>query len=156
MQLLGQLRSAVVTKPFILPLLWHAPWFAADVLLCICNSTSPIIRARAHSSPLTMNRRRHAVTILQASQDSPTFARLTELTRDSVARLQAIEFLIPSSLRSMVTAGPIEGQSWCLILSNNAAAAKIRQLTPSFQAHLRTKGWDVTTIRLKVQINKMN
>jgi hypothetical protein len=101
-----------------------------------------------------MNRRHHTVTILQATQDSPTFARLTELTRDSVARLRAIEFLIPVSLRSMVTAGPIDGPVWCLILSNNAAAAKIRQLVPSFQSHLRVKGWDVNSIRLKVQIQK--
>lgn len=101
-----------------------------------------------------MNRRHHTVTVLQASQDSPTFARLTELTRDSVDRLRAIEFLIPVALRAMVTAGPIEGQDWCLILSNNAAAAKIRQLLPSFQSHLRVKGWEVNSIRLKVQINK--
>jgi hypothetical protein len=101
-----------------------------------------------------MNRRHHTVTILQASQDSPTFARLTELTRDSVARLRAVEFLIPPSLRASVTAGPIDGPVWCLILSNNAAAAKIRQLIPAFQAHLRVKGWDVNSIRLKVQMNK--
>jgi len=101
-----------------------------------------------------MNRQHHTVTILQASQGSPTFARLTELTRESVARLRAVEFLIPVPLRSSVTAGPIDGATWCLILNNNAAAAKIRQLTPLLQSHLRVKGWDVDNIRLKVQINK--
>ena len=39
----------------------------------------------------------------------------------------------------------------CLLVRNNAAAAKIRQLLPAMAAHLRTKGWDVTEIRLKVQ-----
>ncbi len=101
-----------------------------------------------------MHRRHNTVTILQASQDSPTFARLIELTRESVARLRSVEFLIPESLLSSVTAGPIDGPVWCLILSNNSAAAKIRQLIPSFQSHLRVKGWDVDSIRLKVQINK--
>ncbi|MBT9506032.1 hypothetical protein [Rhodoferax sp.] len=100
-----------------------------------------------------MNRRHHPVTLLQASQDSPTLARLTELTRDSVARLKAIESLIPGALRASVKAGPIDGPVWCLILSNNAAAAKMRQILPSLEAHLRSKGWEVNSIRLKVQIN---
>jgi hypothetical protein len=99
-----------------------------------------------------MNRRHHAVTLLQASQESPTLARLTELSRDSVARLKALESLIPASLRPAIKAGPIEGTSWCLILDNNAAAAKIRQLLPALAAHLRSRGWDVESIRLKVQI----
>lgn len=100
-----------------------------------------------------MNRHHHPVTLLQASQDSPTLARLTELTRDSVARLKAIESLIPGALRASVKAGPIDGPVWCLILSNNAAAAKMRQILPSLEAHLRSKGWEVNSIRLKVQIN---
>lgn len=99
-----------------------------------------------------MNRRQHSVTLLQASQDSPTLARLTELTRDSVARLKAIESLIPGPLRPAIKAGPIEGPVWCLILDNNAAAAKIRQILPALAAHLRVKGWEVNSIRLKVQI----
>lgn len=101
-----------------------------------------------------MNRRPHPVTVLQASQDSPTLARLTELTRDSVARLKAIEPLIPLSLRQAIQAGPIEGPVWCLILDNNAVAAKLRQFLPMLESHLRVKGWEVTSIRLKVQITR--
>ena len=101
-----------------------------------------------------MNHRHHPVTLLQASQGSPTLARLIELSGDSVARLKAIEFLIPGSLRTSVKAGPIEGPVWCLILDNNAAAAKIRQILPALEAHLRIKGWDVNSIRLKVQISR--
>jgi hypothetical protein len=101
-----------------------------------------------------MNRRQHSVTLLQASQDSPTLARLIELTCDSAARLKAVESLIPGSLRAAVKAGPIEGPVWCLILDNNAAAAKIRQILPALESHLRVKGWDVNSIRLKVQITR--
>jgi hypothetical protein len=101
-----------------------------------------------------MNRRNHPMTLLQASQDSPTMAKLIELTRDSVARLKAVEPLIPGSLRAAVKAGPIEGPVWCLILDNNAAAAKIRQILPALESHLRIKGWDVNSIRLKVQITR--
>ncbi|CAN7256484.1 hypothetical protein [Acidovorax sp. LjRoot194] len=98
-----------------------------------------------------MNRRHYAVTLQKASQDSPTLARLTALTRDSSDRLKAIEMLIPATLRPAIQAGPIDGDSWCLLVKSNAAAAKIRQLLPAFGAHLRTRGWEVNVIRLKVQ-----
>lgn len=101
-----------------------------------------------------MNRRYHSVTILQASQASPTFARLMDLANDSTARLKSIEPIIPAALRAAVKAGPIEDDVWCLILENNAVAAKIRQITPAFLAHLRVKGWKINSIRLKVQITK--
>ena len=101
-----------------------------------------------------MNRRHHSVTVLQASQESPTFARLMDLASDSTARLKSIEPIIPAALRSAVKAGPIEGDVWCLILENNAVAAKIRQVIPAFLAHLRVKGWEINSIRLKVQITK--
>jgi hypothetical protein len=98
-----------------------------------------------------MNRHTHSVTLLQATQESPTLARLAELAMDSTARLKSIQSLIPMSLRSTVQAGPIEGAQWCLILDNNSVAAKIRQLLPSMQAHLRSNGWEVNSIRLKVR-----
>lgn len=98
-----------------------------------------------------MNRRHCAVTLQQASEESPTLARLTALTRDSSDRLKAIELLIPAGLRSTIQAGPIDGDSWCLLVKSNAAAAKLRQLLPALQAHLRSRGWEVNAIRLKVQ-----
>ena len=101
--------------------------------------------------PVENRRQHHPVTLLQASQDSPTLLRLTELSRDSVARLQAVQALIPSALRPSVTAGPIDGAVWCLLLDNNATAAKIRQLVPSLESHLRSKGWVIGSIRLKVR-----
>lgn len=98
-----------------------------------------------------MNRRNHSYTLFQATQDSPTLARLTGLAAESSARLQSIEALIPASIRTAVRAGPIDGPVWCLILDNNAIAAKIRQLLPAFESHLRNKGWEVSAIRLKVK-----
>jgi len=101
-----------------------------------------------------MNRRHQAFTLLQATQDSPSLARLTALSDESVARLRSIQSLIPATLRAAVKAGPIEGPVWCLILDTNAAAAKIRQMLPAFESHLRSKGWEVNSIRLKVQISR--
>jgi hypothetical protein len=75
------------------------------------------------------------------------------LTRDSSERLKAIEPLLPAGLRDTVRAGPIEGATWCLLVKSNSAAAKLRQILPALQAHLRIKGWEVNSIRLKVQTN---
>ena len=100
-----------------------------------------------------MNRRQRSVTLMQATQESPTLARLTELSTDSMARLKAIQPLIPAALQASIRAGPIDGPVWCLILDNNATAAKIRQLLPSIESLLRTQGWEVTSVRLKVQIS---
>lgn len=94
------------------------------------------------------------LTIHQAAGNSPSLARLTELVRESNDRLRAIESLLPEALRPAVKAGPIEGESWCLLVSSNAAAAKIRQLLPLIRTHLVGKGWKVTSIRLKILITK--
>ena len=99
-----------------------------------------------------MNRRLHPVTLQQAADESPTLAKLTQLARESGERLKAVELLIPSSLRAAVKAGPIDGTAWCLLVDNNAAAAKLRQVLPALIAHLCDRGWQVTSIRLKVQI----
>ena len=98
-----------------------------------------------------MNRRLHPVTLLQAAEDSPMLAKLAELARDSGERLKAVESLIPPALRSAVRPGPIDGLAWCLLVDNNAAAAKLRQLVPALLAHLYSRGWQVTSIRVKVE-----
>lgn len=78
-------------------------------------------------------------------------AQLAALTRDSSERLRAVESLVPPALRPALQAGPIEGTTWCIVVKSNAAAAKLRQLLPAMQAHLRSKGWQVNVIRLKIQ-----
>lgn len=99
-----------------------------------------------------MNRRHHAVTLQQASAESPTPSRLlTFCSQNSSDRLKAIEPLIPPGLRGTLQAGPIDGTSWCLLVSSNSAAAKLRQILPALQAHFEVRGWEVNSIRLKVQ-----
>mgnify|MGYP001572114427 CR=1 FL=1 len=98
-----------------------------------------------------MNRHHPSVSLLQASQNNPGLARLMELNRESNARLQLITALIPPALRSDVLAGPFEDGVWCLLLSNNTTAAKLRQLLPSFESHLRVHALGVKSIRLKIR-----
>jgi len=99
------------------------------------------------------NRRLHPVSLQQAADESPTLARLAQLARESGERLKAVEALIPASLRPAVKPGPIDGTDWCLLVDSSAAAAKLRQVLPALQAHLCGRGWQVTSIRLKVQLS---
>jgi hypothetical protein len=98
-----------------------------------------------------MQRRHHAIPLQQAAQESPTFARLASRVRESSERLQAIRGLLPAPLRASIQAGPIEEGSWCLLVSSNAVAAKLRQCIPALQAHLNSQGLGVESIRIKVQ-----
>ncbi|MBU6223871.1 MAG: hypothetical protein KGP13_03495 [Burkholderiales bacterium] len=79
-----------------------------------------------------------------------SLSQLQALARDGQNRLQAILPLLPVSMRGLVQSGGVESQAWCILVPNSAVAAKLRQLLPSLCAHLRTKGWDVQTIQLKV------
>jgi len=97
-----------------------------------------------------MNHKSRPLTLLQAAEASPTLAQLAARASDSVARLRAIEPLIPPALRAAIRPGPIDASQWCLLLDNSAAAAKMRQLLPALEAHLRSKGWETRAIRLKV------
>jgi len=97
-----------------------------------------------------MRRHNQSQSLLQAAQESPTLAQLSQLMRESSLRLRALDVLISPALRTAIQAGPIEGSSWCLLVSSNAAAAKLRQMLPALQAHLQSQGFDVQAIRLKV------
>ena len=97
-----------------------------------------------------MRRSNTSFSVLQASLDSPTLARLTELSARSTACLRSIDALLPRNLRQGVQAGPIEAQVWCLLVDNTSIAAKLRQLLPSLQERLAHEGHDITAIRIKV------
>jgi hypothetical protein len=98
-----------------------------------------------------MTRRHQAIPLEQAAQESPTFSLLMGRVRESSSRLQAIGSLLPAPLRAGIQAGPIDDGSWCLLVSSNAVAAKLRQLLPALQAHLNSQGLGVASIRIKVQ-----
>lgn len=98
-----------------------------------------------------MNRRFNPLTVLQATEASPTLAALAERARDAAARLHAVEDLIPREMRAGIQAGPVEGDEWCVLVGSNAAAAKLRQMVPLLLGRLRIRGWHVSTLRIKVR-----
>lgn len=97
---------------------------------------------------------RAPMTLDEAARHSPSFARLAEQVADSTQRLRAIENLIPEALRPAIKPGPVDDLAWCLVVDNSAVAAKVRQLLPLFQARLCSLGWQVNSIRLKVQTGR--
>jgi len=98
-----------------------------------------------------MHRRHQSIPLQQAAQESPTLSLLMSRVRESADRMQAIRSLLPPALRSSVQAGPLEEGCWCLLVSSNAVAAKVRQMLPALQAQLNSQGLCVNAIRLKVQ-----
>jgi hypothetical protein len=54
-------------------------------------------------------------------------------------------------MRHQVKAGPIDGTQWCLLVGSSAASTKLRQLLPAIQTALTQQGFEVTSIRIKVQ-----
>ena len=98
-----------------------------------------------------MKSRFNAITVFQATEGSPTLASLAARARDAADRLAAIQDLIPAELRPSVKAGPAEEDVWCVLVTGNAAAAKLRQLVPAFLSRLKSRGWHVATLRIKVQ-----
>jgi hypothetical protein len=91
-----------------------------------------------------------ALRLDQAIEHAPALARLAHLVDQSSAMYRCVEGLIPEGMRGQVKSGPVEGQDWCLMVSSNAAAAKLRQLLPTLRARLRQEGWDVLTVRVKI------
>ncbi len=98
-------------------------------------------------SPLLPSR---TVAVSQALADSEPLALLTRRLRESQDRLAAIMPLLPPAMRASVRAGPIDDTGWTLLASSNAVAAKLRQMLPALEAHLRTKGWDGPPLRVKL------
>ena len=89
-------------------------------------------------------------SVTQILDGASSLSQLQALARDGQNRLQAILPLLPISMRSVVQSGGVEGEAWCILVPNSAMAAKLRQFLPSLCAHLRTKGWNVQTIMVKV------
>lgn len=89
-------------------------------------------------------------SLIQASLEAPHLAHYAELIARSKQMLTAIGPLVPPLLRDRIKAGPLEQDRWCIFADNNSVAAKLRQLQPALEAHLRTKGSENISIRIKV------
>lgn len=100
---------------------------------------APIVRGRA-------------VSAAQAAMGTGMLGQLVRQAQDAQACLKELRSVLPPALLAQVQSGPIEGGLWTLLVAHPAAAAKIRQFVPALAAHVRTKGWPVQRIDVKVQV----
>ncbi|MEY4342150.1 MAG: hypothetical protein RL541_1654 [Pseudomonadota bacterium] len=98
-----------------------------------------------------MSIRGKSQTLEQVVDSAPSLAHLSAMAQDTQNRLKAIAPLLPVSLRAVIQSGGVEDDAWCLLVPNSAVGAKLRQTLPALCAHLRSKGWNVNTIRIKVK-----
>lgn len=97
-----------------------------------------------------MNRRPTptALTLEQAMREAPALAGLIGRLEQSSAMLRQVRPLIPPGID--IQAGPVQDGHWCLLVGNNAGAAKVRQLLPALLSSLKSAGWPTQSIRVKV------
>jgi hypothetical protein len=84
-------------------------------------------------------------------QASPALARLVDRLRESNAMFASILPILPPALLPSVRPGPLDEAGWSLLGANAAVAAKLRQLAPRIEQHLRESGHAVAEVRIKVQ-----
>ena len=117
------------------------------------SETLAAYRALGYNAPpkAKISVRGKSQTLEQVVDSAPTLAHLSAMAQDTQNRLKAIAPLLPASLRSVIQSGGVEDDAWCLLVPNSAVGAKLRQTLPALCAHLRSKGWNVNTIRIKVK-----
>jgi hypothetical protein len=80
-----------------------------------------------------------------------SLASLLARVRGSQARLDALADVLPGLLRQHLRAGPLDDDGWTILAANAAVASKLRHLLPTLAETLVAKGWQATSIRVKVQ-----
>ena len=55
-----------------------------------------------------------------------------------------------AALLAQLQSGPIVDGLWTLLVSQPAVAAKLRQWVPAVQAHVRSKGWPIERVEVKI------
>jgi hypothetical protein len=93
----------------------------------------------------------NALSITAVLQSSTALTRLQQLMRDSTARFEAIRPHLPAGLAAQTSPGPVDDLGWSLLAANPSVAAKLRQLQPRLEHKLQERGWQISSIRIKVQ-----
>jgi hypothetical protein len=113
----------------------------------MASTYSPYQRSSVRRKPKTAT---GAVDLLRANDTMaallPTVTRMIALQRDCAA-------VLPSMFASCDVLQFDAGQL-LLSIPNAALAAKLKQQLPKLQAELLKSGWQVNSIRLKVQVTK--
>jgi hypothetical protein len=85
-------------------------------------------------------------------RQSSMLSILTDRLRLSAARLEAIRVVVPAPLQKTLKAGPLDEDSWTLLVGNPAIGAKLRQFLPRIQEQLHQTGWPEVLIQIHVHV----
>jgi hypothetical protein len=91
-----------------------------------------------------------SVQVLKAAQSAPGLAQLIAQASRSRSQVDDLTGLVPALILKQIHSGPMESGNWILMLKSGASAAKLRQMGPAICAHLRSKGWDIQSITVRV------
>jgi hypothetical protein len=92
-----------------------------------------------------------AIAIDDALRGSGPLARLRERVDGSNRRFASIRELLPDTLRTSISPGPLDQETWTLVAAHAAAAAKLRQLVPTIERRLAESGFaDGCSVRVHI------
>lgn len=111
---------------------------------------APTVATTASSHPPSL--RSQALGTALARHD--TLAGLLQRVKDSRARLDAIQPVLPPGLRSAVEAGPLDDTGWILLVKHAPAAAKLRQCVPQIETALAAAGFEARVLRVKLSMTR--
>jgi len=92
----------------------------------------------------------HQVPLARALDQNDSLASLLRRLRESEARLGTVRACLPPLLRTAIRPGPLDDESWTLLVANASTAAKLRQLVPALESSLTDAGWAPRALRVKI------
>ena len=91
------------------------------------------------------------MTLSAALGGSAPLQSLLQRLHESGSRFESLRGVLSPDLLAQLRPGPLDESGWTLLVDHSAAAAKLRQLLPRIDAHLRAAGWSGVELRLKVR-----
>lgn len=83
----------------------------------------------------------------------PELQALNREIRQLMALQSVLAEVLPGNLATSANVALLKAGEMILFADNGAAAAKLRQITPRVLISLRQRGYDITGIRLQVQVS---
>jgi len=82
----------------------------------------------------------------------PELRALNREIRQLTGLQRALAEVLPHNLAAFATVASVNAAEMILFADNGAVAAKLRQMTPRILTSLRDRGYEITGIRLQVQV----
>ena len=82
----------------------------------------------------------------------PELRALNREIRQLMGLQRALAEVLPHNLAALATVASVNAAEMILFADNGAVAAKLRQMTPRILTSLRDRGYEITGIRLQVQV----